>query len=414
MLSTKNQIQKQLVKIKKANSRSIEKKIEKLEKLSEKHIALDDALAVIGSLNYQYAKREYDFEDTQTDLLRCLRNINDPALVDPLKHVYGELSGEAKGEVIILLSEIDSKDAVYSIFDLLSNDIKNKKTNSICLHGWKNSFIQPEHVFPRLIDFLSTEDYLSEILMTTLLYMENDKIKGSILISYVDLFIEIYDRYAQKINSLDVDREVKNWFYGDEYLEIREDFAILVDLFGFIDDNRIADLLRNSLGNKDPRIVLFSTISLMRKNQQIDKRYCEVIARDPEMRKWFFDYCQKNDCFSCFPKQYLSQEKLAESDMVNWLIFPTELGSAPDDIQLEATVTIDVDSEEAEYFLFKFKVDPPHWASEDGWMAGISGPFIKSKYPTIEDCSGTFSAFEKWEEKSKDEHIQNIRELVGL
>jgi hypothetical protein len=65
-----------------------------------------------------------------------------------------------------------------------------------------------------------------------------------------------------------------------------------------------------------------------------------------------------------------------------------------------------------DYFLFRFRTHPPHWAAKDGWMAGVSGPFRRSDQPTTEALGETFSSFDPWDSKKPEQHVGNIRDLM--
>ncbi len=66
-----------------------------------------------------------------------------------------------------------------------------------------------------------------------------------------------------------------------------------------------------------------------------------------------------------------------------------------------------------DYYLFRFRTHPPHWAAKDGWTAGVSGPFLGKNSPSTESYGDTFSSFEEWDSKQPDEHVGNIRGLIG-
>jgi hypothetical protein len=65
-----------------------------------------------------------------------------------------------------------------------------------------------------------------------------------------------------------------------------------------------------------------------------------------------------------------------------------------------------------DYYLFRFRTKEPHWAAKDGWIAGVSGPYLRKDEPTTEPLGGTFSTFTKWDAKTPEEHVGDIRELM--
>ena len=65
------------------------------------------------------------------------------------------------------------------------------------------------------------------------------------------------------------------------------------------------------------------------------------------------------------------------------------------------------------FYLFRFRTHEPHWGAKDGWMSGLSGPFVIADMPTSEAGGSTFSSFTKWEEMSAQEHFESISGLIA-
>ena len=91
-----------------------------------------------------------------------------------------------------------------------------------------------------------------------------------------------------------------------------------------------------------------------------------------------FQLLKEHGKTALFPNEYLSIERSAESNLANWLEFPTELNSCPDEIEHLVKVTIGKDSKECHYHVFKFRVYEPHWAASKGWMLGVTGPYYSN------------------------------------
>jgi hypothetical protein len=72
----------------------------------------------------------------------------------------------------------------------------------------------------------------------------------------------------------------------------------------------------------------------------------------------------------------------------------------------------DTDAGWADYYLFRFRTAPPHWAARYGWIAGVAGPFLRKDAPTIQALGDTFSTFTPWDRKPPAEHVEDVRELM--
>jgi hypothetical protein len=132
------------------------------------------------------------------------------------------------------------------------------------------------------------------------------------------------------------------------------------------------------------------------------------------MRKYLYDELEKLDQSPLFPQEHKAQGAFAESDMVNRLVFSTELGRVPDEIELMAVVPVDTETEAGflDHYVFRFCTHEPHWAAKDGWVAGVSGPFLRKHAPSTISLGGTFSSFVSWESKTPEEHVGDIQEIL--
>src|SRR6188508_967974 len=84
------------------------------------------------------------------------------------------------------------------------------------------------------------------------------------------------------------------------------------------------------------------------------------VAGNPAVRQALFvalATCQRLDLF---PSAYLTYEKGAESSMVTWLEFPTELGVAPDQIEFLEEIILH-DQGDMHYYAFRYRMLKQHW-----------------------------------------------------
>ena len=140
-----------------------------------------------------------------------------------------------------------------------------------------------------------------------------------------------------------------------------------------------------------------------------DPNEAELIAfaRDRGTRRVLYDVLDQQGKIHLFPKQFLSWEAMAEADLAAWLTHPNELGSSPDEMELMGRVRAPGAGAGAQYFVFRFRAKPPHWAARDGWLAGVAGPYDVSQAPKPYG-SGTFSRFESFEGKTAEQHVEAI------
>ena len=106
-----------------------------------------------------------------------------------------------------------------------------------------------------------------------------------------------------------------------------------------------------------------------------------------------------------FPHEYYSFEKATESVLTNWLLYPTELDTIPSKIEPVKMVSFLEHDTNFIYYVLRFKTDAPHWASKNGWMLGVVGPYFKESKP-YDWTSGTFSKFSKESETTPEKEVE--------
>jgi len=106
-------------------------------------------------------------------------------------------------------------------------------------------------------------------------------------------------------------------------------------------------------------------------------------AKNIMTREMTFKILQRNGNAAIFPNEFNTFEKAAESNLANWLEFPTELNTCPDEIEYIKRVAIGHSSENIFYYyeVFKFRVDEPHRAAKKGWILGVVGPYFNDSKP---------------------------------
>lgn len=106
------------------------------------------------------------------------------------------------------------------------------------------------------------------------------------------------------------------------------------------------------------------------------------LAQNPSTRNILFGILEAYNKTDLFPQEYFTAEKGAESFLVNWLEFPTELNSSPDEIELFTKIILEEERKELEYFVFKYRNLPSPEASQaEVWMLGVSGPYEIHSHP---------------------------------
>ena len=134
-----------------------------------------------------------------------------------------------------------------------------------------------------------------------------------------------------------------------------------------------------------------SLIDKLASNDPITGPEVLLIAQSPSLRITLFRMLEAQGLVGQFPNEFFSEEKGAESHMVSWLEFPTELGQAPSEIVLMKIVPIELQLQ-VHYYAFKFRTSAPRWAKKLNWMIGVCGPYDENTQP-FDSPSRVFSRF---------------------
>lgn len=114
-------------------------------------------------------------------------------------------------------------------------------------------------------------------------------------------------------------------------------------------------------------------------------------ALHPLHREVVYGWLESQGKGHLFPASLVDLVRGAESNLANWLEFPTELAACPDEIAHLRRVSIPQEGGgTAHYEVFKYRVNEPHWAAKNGWMLGVVGPYTDGSRP-YEFPRSTFS-----------------------
>lgn len=139
----------------------------------------------------------------------------------------------------------------------------------------------------------------------------------------------------------------------------------------------------------------------------------DAIAAQPAPRATLYRALCAAGKQNLFPAAWKSLDKIAESDMVVWLLHPNELGAIPDEIELMKTIerTGDIPPETSRFFIFRYRMHPPHWAAGEGWLAGVAGPYGLHEDPMAPPAC-VFSRFEAFDAFSPEQHLARTESVT--
>ena len=154
-------------------------------------------------------------------------------------------------------------------------------------------------------------------------------------------------------------------------------------------------------------------VSMIQSGGPIETDRILDIAKRPETRSTLFRALHEINRPELFPREYSELWQIAESDLVTWLMHPNELGVSPDEIVLAKEIDwIEGNpTQKYRFFIFKFRISPPHWTSDKGWMAGVAGPYWDGELPLVSPPC-VFSRFEPFDSATSEEHLKKTEKLL--
>jgi hypothetical protein len=192
--------------------------------------------------------------------------------------------------------------------------------------------------------------------------------------------------------------------------------AIVLVIATFVIYRLVTVKRQNSKLNKERFDRIKPLYEKLESGQTVTSQDVLPFAKNILTREVAFQLLSDHNNIDLFPKEYFNLVKGAESNLANWLEFPTELDACPDEIEHIKRVTFDFDGQKnnVHYEVFKYRVNEPHWAAKDGWILGVVGPFFDDSKP-YDQAHATFSRVSSTLDKvSPDEEAKWVHENISM
>ncbi len=195
-----------------------------------------------------------------------------------------------------------------------------------------------------------------------------------------------------------------NRYYKME--DIDEDISVAIeiacDVCRYFINDALIDALYQALKLKRNNINYFAARTLLSFGADVPEETILLLANDLVYADNTYSMLKMLGKESLFPQELANVEYLAKSNMVNWLVYPTELGKAPDEIEYLGKVEVKKEI----YHIFRFRSDSDNLGEENKnvWLVGWAN-----------DEGGTFSNFdlyEKFEKGTVEKTLKNIKKKL--
>jgi hypothetical protein len=194
--------------------------------------------------------------------------------------------------------------------------------------------------------------------------------------------------------------------YKGAYQELQVALGVYLDLLGDLPGTSI-ELLDRAQSCGDSRVTLFAIVSLLKKQVEPAHAAIEQCASSHVVRDDLYTQLKRFNRLDLFPSRYLNLESFAACAMVQWLMFPSELGREPETLDLVAKlVGKSDDGGDAIMHLWKCTADGSVFACANGpyrvdaEMGELLGGF-------------SFSNFKAWDEATPEQHLAEIVDTLA-
>ncbi len=413
-MGQKNRIDRIVKKLRSNDAKTREEGNHEILKIGKEGLSLEESVQALKAAAQTFPPLQFKLYDSSAHLIYAAASNPRPEHIPIIGEIFPKLGLKARSAALGHLARIQTRDATFAYMKLVKEYANSGGLEELITRPLRSPLRDVDVFFPELLGYASNPKLAPGIFDFCIDACYKGKVDLGSLVPYAPTVIAAYKRFKEVLLPKQRAGGIA-WMWADDYISPREECGVVLDLMGFIRAPEVVAELNHALAFADTKLKGFAAISLLRQGVNVDPEAIRAVAADAAMRNWAYDSLRKFDRIFAFPTEYSSQEAFAEADMVNWLTFGTELGRAPDEIELMKMVSVDTETEDGilDYFLFRFRTFEPHWAAKDGWMAGISGPFLRKESPTTRSRGDTFSAFEKWESKSPEEHLGKVQEILA-
>jgi hypothetical protein len=398
------------------DERERERSARHLIRLGRLGLSPEQGLRALKASTLPYPRRRSRTDDTSVDLIRAALMVPYPEYLPSIEKRFHLWNPQARRVALVRLVRIEDERAAGTLLVLLREHARTGKIRSLPLGLYAHAPQYADVLFPELLNYLDVPKLRLGVVDYALSFVAAHQIEGDVLVPHVPALLSLYAKRLDRLLPAQRSDGVA-WRWEFDYHRIRGQAGVLLDLMGYIPFPGLVPVLRDAVEKfTDPRLRMYAVLSLMRHNQDVSPEVVADIAACPECRKLLFDGLQKVERYQLYPMRLRTQAALAESDLVNWLVHPRELSRAPDEVELAQVVSFDSGTEAGwiDYYLFKYRVTGDHWASRFGWLAGVSGPYVRREAPTVQALGDTHSNYRPWDEKSLEDHVGDVRQLFTM
>jgi hypothetical protein len=384
--------------------------IAQLEELAKRGLTVEEGLEALR----EAAKGGFVLE--AFDLVRVVLTHPRSAYLPELVDLFPAFSSMVESLILKFIGSWTEVEAAETYRDIILRYIGTEALKSLETTGFER---QPRHVnvlFPGILIAADDPAIAADFYFLARAYAAAELLDLGLRDEITARAIKTFERECVWLIDIP-QRPGVSWKWEETYQQHRRLTIAVLNFFAVKSIEGVAPALTAGLAFRDAVLVDTALHALANRGNELPDDAILWVAADPETRIPLFNLLDARDELDRLPRAYSSQVALAESAMVTWLCHPAELAAAPDEIELMEIVTSEATlpdgaTDDLDYYLFRFRTLPPHWASDKGWLAGMAGPYLRAETPTTHAQGSSFSAFHPWEAKTAEEHAIEMVEIL--
>ena len=333
------------------------------------------ALSVAGE---PFPPLKEKWRNSANELVSAAAGSLHPSFVAPILTHFASYPAPAQGSAIRLLASIHTRAAAEAVVQTLQRCADDADPGE--LRGLSDEPRHADVLYPAILGLLSRDSLRWPVLKLTLDFLEARQLTAP----------EAQRRIAEEVGAvyqsirpalLAAERtEGTSWLWEDESRRHGPWAGLVVDVLGHLSAPYAEPLLRRVLEHRDPRLRLFAALGLLRSGHEVSipvlagSLVCRV--SEPPVSG-----TAGTESAVGLPARVRHTRVPRRVGNGNWLIFPTELARAPDEIELMAVVPATSRAGPTDYYLFRFRTFPPSLGSQ-GWLDGGRSWSVSRQGPT--------------------------------
>ena len=198
-----------------------------------------------------------------------------------------------------------------------------------------------------------------------------------------------------------IQSEMNRYLDNTMTVDTENNLELICDICRYFRKDRFVEPLQKALWLGNMHIRFYAIATLLTFNCDVPTSVIASLANDMEYANLTYGLLKRYRKEKFFPAELSTPEYLAQSDLVRWLSYPSELGQAPDDIEYIGKVR-----KRGTYYIFRFRSNSENLDEETRgqWLIGWS-----------EAKGGTFSNFDlysNYKQLTNDKTVKYIKKKL--